>query len=121
MGFVSDAFLFDDCRIRALTLVDTFTSGGVCEDPLVGSLDDAREKIEAWRRHYNKADLAPPWAICPRVNLRPSWATRSATEAGRSTPRLDRELGAVSAPKQARWVWPRKGSTMAVRSSRSPY
>ena len=61
------------------------------------SLDDAREKIEAWRRHYAALQREPTshrlGAICRPENLRPSWATRSATEAGKFTSPLGQELG----------------------------
>ena len=58
MDFVSDA-LFDGRRLRALTVIDNFTSfNGRFHDECLNvnwflSLEDAKTKIEAWRRDYN--------------------------------------------------------------------
>ena len=34
------------------------------------SLEDALEKVEEWRQHYNLRDLMGPWVMCLRLNFK---------------------------------------------------
>lgn len=90
MDFMSDE-LFDGRRIRLLTIVDNHTRGRFRQECLNEhwflSLDDARDKVEAWRRDYNEER--------PHSALGNATPEEYAAQVGPQKPTLDQDLEAI--------------------------